>query len=94
VKAKEIINKIQVHIARCDRPGCRWFFGIRSRARIHPYDGEELEFSTCGWTVLAADSQAEALSAVNELIVLGHGQMEDVHTGTQVCAYMEWPNQN
>lgn len=94
VNAKEIIDQIQSHIARCNGVRCRWIVGIRLRARIHPYDGEELEFSTSGWTMLEADSRAEALSALNELIGRGYEQAEENHTGTRVFAFMAWPNQN
>jgi hypothetical protein len=67
----------------------QWFAGIRLRRRIHPYDGEELAFPTCGWVYAETESPAEAVEVVRQLIVQGialpHGQNEP---GKIVFAYL------
>jgi|GEM_PF-1315121 len=58
--------------------------------RTHPYDGEELPFSTCCWLYANTDSLAQASEVVNRLVASGiakhHAQNEP---GRIVFAYFE-----
>lgn len=67
----------------------QWFVGARLRCRIHPYDGEELAFPTCGWVYAETDMPAEATEVVRQLIVQGIAQPHRPNeTGKIVFAYL------
>lgn len=67
----------------------QWFVGIRLRRRIHPYDGEELAFPTCGWIYAETDLPAEADEVVRHLVLQGVAQPHRPNeAGKIVFAYL------
>ncbi len=83
-----VVKRLKMQISQQCSVG-QWFVGIRFGRRIHPYDGEELAFPTCGWIYAETDLPAEAVEVVRHLIFQGvaypHGPNE---AGKIVFAYL------
>lgn len=83
------ISAIETHRSRCSG-SLRWFAGVRIAPRIHPWDEQELPFSTMAWIGIAADTHDEAQRIAQRLFDLGCGR-SPIHTasglGKHVFAY-------
>lgn len=85
----EKIAAIENHRSRC-AGSLAWFAGVRNAPRIHPWDEQELSFSTKAWIDIPTDTPEEAQIIAHKLFSLGFGK-SPIHTasssGKHVFAY-------
>lgn len=62
-----LIAKAEKHMATSVKERQQWLVGLRKCMRVHPYDGQDIEFSTCCWKTLTADSPAQAAGLIAHL---------------------------
>ena len=87
--AQAVVEQLLAH-AKLYGLTLHWCIGVRPGARIHPYDGQELEFPTQLWTHADASDTNEALLAMHRLLRLGFQPVDRVPAGKQVYVCAEW----
>ncbi len=85
----EIVAQIESHRKKC-AGDLEWFAGVRVAPRIHPWDEQELPFSTSAWIDLLSDTPEEAQRVARSLFALGWGRSPAhayLSSGKHVFAY-------
>jgi hypothetical protein len=89
VSETEKIDAIENHRKSC-LDSLQWFTGVCTAPRLHPWDGQELPFSTKAWINIQTGTPEEAQRITQKLFELGYGK-SPIHTistsGKYIFAY-------